>query len=203
MDRRLAAVTAPPAARACARPLPTSDGRSSRTDRRLAAVTAALLPRPAAAIDTVTKLGLPPTSPPGPLRQNEQSLTDQQRDRCLEEIDRDSYTILPVRLPLDMIERALAFIDGFCADPANYLAPPKLYEKNDPRLYGQGFHMTNIVETDDVFREFLTYKPALQLCCESSHSSSHQLLPCAERARLPLDRRRIRPNVSPRSGQVD
>ena len=28
--------------------------------------------------------------------------------------------------------------------------------------------MTNIVETDDVFREFLTYKPALQLCCASA-----------------------------------
>ena len=116
-------------------------------------------------------MGLTPSAPPGPLRQNEQSLTDLQRDHCLEEIDRDSYTILPVRLPPDMIERALAVIDGFCADPAIYLAPPKLYEKDDPRMYGQGFHMTNIVETDDVFREFLTYKPALQLCCESCYLS--------------------------------
>ena len=36
-----------------------------------------------------------------------------------------------------MIERALAFIDGFCSEPDNYLAPTKLYESHDPRLYGQ------------------------------------------------------------------
>ena len=38
-----------------------------------------------------------------------------------------SDSILPVRLPPDMIERALAFIDGFCSEPDNYLAPTKLY----------------------------------------------------------------------------
>ena len=145
---------------------PTSG--SSRVGRRLGAVAAALRPRPAAASDTLAAPGALAPAPSGPLREHEQSLTDEQRDRCLEEIDRDSYSILPVRLPPDMIERALAFIDGFCSEPANYLAPTKLYERDDPRLYGQGFHMTNIVETDDVFREFLTYKPALQLCCASA-----------------------------------
>lgn len=153
------------------RPSPSSAESSSRTCRRLGTTIAAVCPRPAAAIDTLPTTGLP-SPPPGPIRQNEQSLMDRQRDRCLEELDCDSYTILPVRLPPDMINRALAFIDEFCADPANYLAPPKLYEKDDPRLYGGGFQMTNIVETDDVFREFLTYKPALQLCCESLHSQS-------------------------------
>ena len=66
---------------------PTSG--STRAGRRLGAVAAALRPRPAAATDTLSPPRLAP-APPGPLRQHEQSLTDEQRDRCLEEIDRDS-----------------------------------------------------------------------------------------------------------------
>ncbi len=81
----------------------------------------------------------------------EQSLTDAQRDACLEGIDRDSYVILPVTLPQSMIDRANAYIDAYCA------------QVGEEERAEKGLSETNIVEHDPVFREFLLYKPALQL----------------------------------------
>lgn len=81
----------------------------------------------------------------------EQSLTDAQRDACLERIDQDSYAVLPVMLPQSMIDRANAYIDAYC-------------EKVDEAERAEkGLSETNIIEYDPVFREFLLYKPALQL----------------------------------------
>ena len=80
-----------------------------------------------------------------------QSLTDLERDACLAGIEQDSYVILPVSLPAAMIDRANAYIDAYCA-------------KVDEAVRAeQGLSETNIVELDPVFREFLLYKPALQL----------------------------------------
>ena len=80
-----------------------------------------------------------------------QSLTDLERNACLAGIEQDSYVILPVSLPTAMIDRANAYIDAYCA-------------KVDEAVRAeQELSETNIVELDPVFREFLLYKPALQL----------------------------------------
>jgi hypothetical protein len=81
----------------------------------------------------------------------EQSLSDAARDACLEHIDQDSYVVLPITLPQSMVDRANAYIDTVC----------KKVSKAD--RVDKGLSETNIVELDPVFRELLTYKPALQL----------------------------------------
>tara|TARA_B100000686_G_scaffold290900_1_gene318569 strand:+ start:352 stop:1215 length:864 start_codon:yes stop_codon:yes gene_type:complete len=81
----------------------------------------------------------------------EQSLTDAQRDACLERIDQDSYVVLPVTIPQSMIDRANDYIDAYCA------------KVSEGERSEKGMSETNIVEHDPVFREFLLYKPALQL----------------------------------------
>ena len=80
-----------------------------------------------------------------------QSLTDAQRDQCLADIDRDSYTVLPLTLPQRTIDRANAYIDAYCRDVGQ------------EERAAQGYSQTNIIEFDAVFRELLTYQPALQL----------------------------------------
>ena len=103
--------------------------------------------------------------PPPPDPEPEQSLTDTERDRCLEALDRDGYCILPVRLPFSVVERALAYIDAYCANPARYgVAAKSEYSPKSPNLSGNGLSETNIVEQDAVWRELLVYKPAMQLC---------------------------------------
>ena len=129
-------------------------GRSAR----LRAALLALNPAEAAAQSDPTFVAAPPA------RSEQQGLSDAQRDACLAALERDSYAVLPLTLPKDMIDRAQAHIDGFCANESMYLSPSKAYSAQDPRLFGGGFHSTNIVETDPVFREFLAYKPAMQLC---------------------------------------
>jgi hypothetical protein len=141
----------------------------SPATRRLASVAIVLRAAPAATPPLAATTSSPTAAAApsaGPLRGvTEQSLTDEERDRCLDALDRDSYCVLPLRLPADIIERTLAYINGFCSDPAMYNAPePKAYSPESPSLHGTGFQQTNIVECDPVFREFLTYKPALQLC---------------------------------------
>lgn len=95
----------------------------------------------------------------------EQSLSDTERDGCIEAIDRDGYCVLPLRLPPAMVARATAYIDAYCADPARYGAAAKtVYSADSPVLSGNGLSETNIVEQDPIWRDFLTYKPAMQLC---------------------------------------
>jgi hypothetical protein len=95
------------------------------------------------------------TAQPSAMLHNDlHSLTDQQRDECLARIDQDSYVVLPVKLPQHMIDGANAYIDGFCA---------KLDEKNGERRSENGYHQTNIIELDAIFRQFLMYLPALQM----------------------------------------
>ena len=78
----------------------------------------------------------------------EHSLTDAQREQCLEGIDQDTYVTLPITLPTSTIECANAYIDTHCAQiPAAVAAE-------------RGFSETNIVERDPVFRELFTYKTA-------------------------------------------
>ena len=91
------------------------------------------------------------TSSANPIVGQEPSLTDAQRDSCLEALHRDGYFILPCKASADMLARANAYIDGFCSDASRYMAENALQE-------------TNIVELDPVFREFLTFKPVLQMC---------------------------------------
>ena len=82
-----------------------------------------------------------------------------------EAIDRDGYCVLPLRLPPAMIERAMAYIDGYCADPARYGPEAKTeYCAESPVDGGNGLSETNIVELDGIWAEFLSYKPAMQLC---------------------------------------
>ncbi len=82
---------------------------------------------------------------------HQQSLTDAQRDQCLAQIDRDSYTVLPITLPQDTIDQANAYIDAYCANVG---------QQEKAR---QGFSQTNIIEHAPIFRALLTYPPALQL----------------------------------------
>lgn len=81
----------------------------------------------------------------------EHSLSNAERDACLKRIDQDSYVVLPITLPARMIDRTNTYIDQCCE---------KLRQTNQLE---KGFSETNIVELDPVFREFLIYKPALQL----------------------------------------
>jgi hypothetical protein len=81
----------------------------------------------------------------------EHSLSDVQRDEILATIDHDSYAVLPFQLPASMLERANAYIDRF--------RERALADDPDQRFLIE----TNIVESDPVFRELLTYEPALQL----------------------------------------
>ena len=87
-------------------------------------------------------------------KKNEQSLTDAERDECLAHIDEDSYVVLPRKLPQDMLDRANAHIDAYCASISE--------EKRADEKFS-GYTETNIVELDPVFREYLMYLPALQL----------------------------------------
>ena len=89
-----------------------------------------------------------------PDNSTEQSLTDAQRDQCLAAIDQDSFVILPITLPQEMIAAANAYIDRVC---------DQVGEAERAAAGFRGFSETNIVEMDPVFRRFLTYKPALQL----------------------------------------
>jgi hypothetical protein len=96
---------------------------------------------------------------------DELCLTDAQRDACLASLDRDSFCVLPVRLPRHMVERANAYMDGYMHDPARANAPSSEGTAARP-LTGGGGVLTEmgIVEADPVFREYLSFKPALQLC---------------------------------------
>eukprot|EP01052_Picozoa_sp_SAG31_P035411 SAG31_NODE_4269_length_3392_cov_1.946250_3_plen_272_part_00 len=98
------------------------------------------------------------------LPEAEQSLTDQQRDWCISQIDTAGYCVLPVKLPAEIVARANEYIDDYCSEPARYAAGFSGYTPGDPCLTGGGtFTETNIVERAAVFREILSYKPALQL----------------------------------------
>ena len=96
---------------------------------------------------------------------DQQSLTDAQRDACLEAIDENGFCILPCWLPDDIIARASQYIDAYCSDTSKYAAPKSSYSADDPRITGGNrLTETNIVEADKVFCDMLTYKPAMQLC---------------------------------------
>ncbi|MGY8824481.1 MAG: hypothetical protein ACKVJG_11205 [Candidatus Latescibacterota bacterium] len=81
----------------------------------------------------------------------EQSLTDAERDVCIGRIEQDTYVVLPVTLPTDMLARANSYIDARCE------------KVSEAEAAERGFSETNIVERDPIFRELLLYKPALQL----------------------------------------
>jgi hypothetical protein len=92
-------------------------------------------------------------------------LTDAQRDACLESLDRDSFCVLPVRLPRHMIERANDYMDGYMHNPARVNTSKTDGNAARP-LTGGGGLLTEmgIVEEAPIFREYLTFQPALQLC---------------------------------------
>ena len=136
------------------------------TSRRLRALdsalaTAAMTPTAAAELEE----GPAPPVHHQPVVPAELSLTDAQRDACLEALDRDSFCVLPVMLPQHLIDGANSYIDGYCSDPSRYLAPANDGTDAHPLSTGGG-HLTetNIVEQDQVFRDLLSFKPAMQLC---------------------------------------
>lgn len=64
-----------------------------------------------------------------------------------------------------MIDRANAYMDGYMADPSRVNAPKSEGTPSRPVSSGGGLLTEmSIVELDPVFREFLRFKPALQLC---------------------------------------
>lgn len=99
-------------------------------------------------------------------------LSDRQRDECVAAIAKDSFCILPIKLPDELIARADAYITAFCdemcAEPTAMRSSGAFKAPvNGPDAVGVGdrsFSQTNLVELDPVFREMLTFRPALQLC---------------------------------------
>jgi len=81
----------------------------------------------------------------------EHSLTIAERDRLMEDLDRDGFIILPQTLPQWVIEETNQALDRIVADDRKF----------DPgRLV---FSRTNIIELDPMFRWLMMYKPALQM----------------------------------------
>jgi hypothetical protein len=92
-------------------------------------------------------------------------LTDEQRDACVAAIARDSFCILPIKLPAELISRVDAYITNYCdaarADPSAMRSSGMF----KPLVSGPSDYLQfNLVELDPVFREMLTFRPALQLC---------------------------------------
>ena len=101
-------------------------------------------------------------------------LTDRQRDECVASIAKDSFCILPIKLPDELIARANEYITAFCDDLCAHPTAMRSSGAFKPPVNGPGaaglsdqhrsFSQTNLVELDPVFREMLTFRPALQLC---------------------------------------
>eukprot|EP01043_Picozoa_sp_COSAG02_P084462 COSAG02_NODE_22294_length_757_cov_1.001520_1_plen_179_part_01 len=73
-------------------------------------------------------------------------LTDDQRDECIAAIARDSYCILPIKLPPELITRMDDYIsrycDAACTDPS-VLRSGGMYK---PLTNGSFYHQFNLVE---------------------------------------------------------
>jgi hypothetical protein len=110
-------------------------------------------------------------------------LTDEQRDECIKAIAEDSYAILPIKLPAELIARADAYITRFCDEMCENPTAMRSSGAFKPPVNGPGavgladqhrsFSQTNLVELDPVFREMLTFRPALQLCYDCFGSMFH------------------------------
>ena len=90
-------------------------------------------------------------------------LTDEQRDECLKSIAENSFCILPIKLPEAIIERANAYITNFCDAVAANPDRPHSSGAWKPLKVGAGYSQTSLVELDPVFRELMTFRPAMQL----------------------------------------
>ena len=90
---------------------------------------------------------------------NELSLSDAQRDECLKGINEDGFSILPVRLPGDLLERIVHYIDTYIDRVRNY--EPNLANASETRYI---YMRDSIAEDDPVWKELMMFKPTLQLC---------------------------------------
>lgn len=70
----------------------------------------------------------------------EPSLSDQQRNDCLEALERDGFCILPLRLSTEMVARANAYMDGYCASASRCNRPllSEAENKHNPTITGNG-----------------------------------------------------------------
>ena len=56
---------------------------------------------------------------------DELSLSDEQRDECLTRLNEDGFSVLPLRLPVDLLDRIVHYIDTYIDRVRNY--EPDLY----------------------------------------------------------------------------
>ena len=87
------------------------------------------------------------------------ALSDEQRDECLTRLNEDGFSILPVRLPEDLLDRIVHYIDTYIDRVRNY--EPNLASASEARYV---YMSDSIVEDDPVWRELMMSKPALQVC---------------------------------------
>ena len=83
---------------------------------------------------------------------NELSLSDAQRDECLKGINEDGFSILPVRLPGDLLERIVHYIDTYIDRVRNY--EPNLANASETRYI---YMRDSIAEDDPVWQELMMF----------------------------------------------
>ena len=91
-------------------------------------------------------------------------LMDEQRDACVATIACDSYCILPIKLPAELIARANDYITWYCDAARVDLTAMRLGGIFKLLVNSTFYHQFNLVELDPVFHEMMTFRPALQLC---------------------------------------
>ena len=69
---------------------------------------------------------------------DELSLNDEQRDECLTRLNEDGFSILPVRLPEDLLDRIVHFIDIYIDRVRNY--EPNLANSSEARYIYARYH---------------------------------------------------------------
>ena len=90
---------------------------------------------------------------------DELSLNDGQRDECLTKLNEDGFSVLPVKLPGNLLDRIVHFIDTYIDRVRNY--EPNLASASET---GYIYMRDTMVEDDPVWRELMMFKPTLQLC---------------------------------------
>ena len=87
------------------------------------------------------------------------SLNNEQRDKCLAQLDQDGLAVLPITLPVEQLDRLVHYIDTYIDRVRNY--EPDLANASTARHI---YMRDSIAEDDPAWRELLTFKPSLQIC---------------------------------------
>ncbi len=90
---------------------------------------------------------------------DEISLSDEHRDECLTRLNEDGFSVLPVKLPENLLDRIVHFVDTYIDRVRNY--EPDLANASEARYV---YMRDTMVEDDPAWRELMMFKPALQLC---------------------------------------